>query len=502
MLNSDAIREISDIFCGNTDGWYSYKTGPQLVSFFNQYFHTTDVYQSGFPSRWAYVYNKLVDLYNVNRIDIFFSLILSKEYLLTERKSNDIDLVSHAKEILQEFNRVLRPTTHIIVQRDDKYFLVKKDDDLQFMGSGGFANVYFQKSTGRVVKKLKDDFLTDPSIRSRFKREYSITKSLSDLNRIIKVYDFDEGSCFYQMEKAEKTLKDFIESAGMIEATQINCIRQILDIMTIVHERNIIHRDLSPTNIFILNGILKIADFGLGKDLNVFSSQQTIHTNGVGQYYYCAPEQFMMLREGDKRSDVYSLGRIVNFVMTTNPNNSNHMFRSVTEKATNQNSAYRYSDAAQLLKYVEKSIEYHTNSKNKSKIKQKITSRIFDEEIELYIYELPTEKICQLILKEQIGFQDALLSFMKIDDVHASHIIQIIEDGFSEVCGRSFSAYDPFAQFAYNVINENFSFTVKELAANILRYVAFDINRFNALHLVEKLKNNGLEPLIEEMLEK
>lgn len=44
---------------------------------------------------------------------------------------------------------------------------------------------------------------------------------------------------------------------------------------------------------------MKISDFDLGKDLNVFISHQTIHTNAVSQYYYCAPE----LKEGDKRSD-------------------------------------------------------------------------------------------------------------------------------------------------------------------------------------------------------
>lgn len=97
------------------------------------------------------------------------------------------------------------------------------------------------------------------------------------------------------------------------EITKINCIRQILHVMTEVHNQDIIHRDLSDNNIFIISGVLKIADFGLGKDLNVFTSHQTVHTNAMGQYFYCAPEQFMMLKDADKRSDVYSLGRVINF---------------------------------------------------------------------------------------------------------------------------------------------------------------------------------------------
>ncbi len=115
-----------------------------------------------------------------------------------------------------------------------------------------------------------------------------------------------------------------------------------------------IHRDLSTNNIFIVSGAIKIADFGLGKDLNVFTSHQTIHTKAMGQYYYCAPEQFMMLREGDKRSDVYSLGRVINYIMTTDSRNSYHAFRNVSEKATNGDAAYRYADAGQLSNFLRK----------------------------------------------------------------------------------------------------------------------------------------------------
>ena len=59
----------------------------------------------------------------------------------------------------------------------------------------------------------------------------------------------------------------------------------------------------------------------------------------MGQYFYCAPEQFMMLKDADKRSDVYSLGRTINFIMTSDPRNLHHAFRSVAEKATNSDPA-------------------------------------------------------------------------------------------------------------------------------------------------------------------
>lgn len=74
------------------------------------------------------------------------------------------------------------------------------------------------------------------------------------------------------MEPAEITLEDYVRNNTLSDEIRINCIRQILYIMSEVHKRDIIHRDISANNIFIIAGMLKIADFGLGKDLNVFNS--------------------------------------------------------------------------------------------------------------------------------------------------------------------------------------------------------------------------------------
>lgn len=90
---------------------------------------------------------------------------------------------------------------------------------------------------------------------------------------------------------------------------------------------------------------------------------------------------------------------------------------------------------------------------------------------------------------------------MRLDDLHALHIIQSIDKSYQEVCGCSFEAYDPFATFAYRVLKDSFPFVVKETAANILRFVATDVNRFSAQRLVEELKEDGLEPMIEDILD-
>lgn len=501
MISEDVLQTISHMFCGDIEGYYSYKSGPKLVNFFNEHFQREDKYGQGFPSRWAYVFDRLADLINAGSFDTFLNLILSKEYLMRDMGLTQVQAAEKSQEIFEEFNRLVQQDLYIITNVRGNYHLGTQNEDLVLIGSGGFANVFRQKSTGLIIKKLKDDFLTDPGIRSRFKREFDITNSLRDAYGIIQVYSFDASSCSYTMEPAEQTLEDYLSSASITENIRINCIRQILFIMSEVHKRDIIHRDLSPNNIFVIEGMLKIADFGLGKDLNVFASHRTLFTNAVGQYYYCAPEQFMLLRDGDKRSDVYSLGRTINYVMTDDPRNSHHIFRSVAEKATNSDAAYRCADAGQLLTLFEKSVAFHQKTENETATLEKVAHGQFDSDVETYIYELTADKLSKYLLDGKKGIINALIMFMKCDDTHAQHIIQSVESTFRDICGREFAAYDSFATFAYRVLGEDFSYVVKETAATILRYVATDVNRFSAQHLVDELKQKGIEPMLEDILD-
>lgn len=499
MISEGTLKYISQVFCGDITGFYAYKSGPNLVSFFNNWFGYNDVYGQGFPSRWAYVYDKLIELINGGRIDSFFNIVLGKSFLMSDLGITEVEAVEKSGEILSDLNRSLGTDQFIIIRKGNEFHLVGKKEDLVLIGSGGFANVYRQKTTGMIIKKLKDDFITNEGIRSRFKREFSITKSLQDLYGIITVYSFDEGSCSYTMEPAEQTLEDFVLNNRLTDEIKLNCIRQLLFIMTEVHKRDVIHRDLSPSNIFIISGMLKIADFGLGKDLNVFTSHQTLYTNAVGQYYYCAPEQFMMLRDADKRSDVYSLGRIINFIMNGDSRDSNHIFRSVAEKATNSDAAYRYADAGQLAFFFEKSVTYHAQEERTEQISRKIQSRVYDEDVESYIYDMNAEQLSKFLLSGKLGCSDVLIAFMKTSEDHAQHIIQSIESSFRKVC-KSFESNDPFASFSAKVIREDFSFVVKETAATILRYVAWDVNRFFAQHIVEDLIDEGIEPMLEDII--
>lgn len=497
-MTNETLMNISQMFCGNEGDYFSYKTGSQLVHFFNEYFGYKDIYKSPFPSRHVFLHDKLVELYNSNKLEKFFNIILNKFYIMKEFQISESEASDKIVKIYQKINYFLNMDGYLLQKKDSKYFLVKENDDLVLLGSGGFADVYKQKSTGLIIKKLKEDFWNDKGIVHRFKREFEITKSLSEFPFIIKVYDYNSNNYSYTMEEAESTLEKYIIDNTLDDACKIKVIKQFLQAMKIVHERDIIHRDISPNNIFIISGILKIADFGLGKDLKTLNSHQTLYTKSVGQYSYCAPGQFAKLKEGDKRSDVFSLGRLINFVMTKDPRNDNHMFRTLVNKATNENPVHRFVNAGELLEKLNNTIEYNTNTKRHEKCYTDLTKGIFNDTIEQFIYELSGKDIVNMLVSKNAKLNSALLNFMHINSKNAEYLINSIEDSYKDEC-VSFSSYDGVADFVYNVIISDFDFVVKESACKILKYIATYVNRFHAQDLEKSILSKGIEPLLEEI---
>ena len=142
-------------------------------------------------------------------------------------------------------------------KKGNEFFLVETNQDLVEIGKGGFADIFLQKSTGLVLKKLNEDSVRHESLRSRFRREFEITKSCSDIESIINVYDFNIDNYSYTMEKADFTFANYIKESELPDESKFNILRQILHTISLVHKRGILHRDLSPTNIFFINGIVK-----------------------------------------------------------------------------------------------------------------------------------------------------------------------------------------------------------------------------------------------------
>ena len=189
------------------------------------------------------------------------------------------------------------------------------------VGSGGMAIVY--RATDRVtgntvaVKILKEEFVSDEQFRRRFLNESRAISMLRHRN-IVSVIDFDfEGNLQYiVMEYVDGiTLKDFIRSQKIIPAgIAIKITMQILSALQHAHERGVIHRDIKPQNIMILNdGTIKVMDFGIAR-INKFETV-TMTDKAIGTVYYISPEQARG-EHTDERSDIYSIGVMLYEMLT------------------------------------------------------------------------------------------------------------------------------------------------------------------------------------------
>ena len=91
LISDTILKSISEMFIGDISGFYSYKTGSQLVAFFNQYYGVNERYASGFPSRWLYVQDKLKQLMAYNDLESFFSIILDRSYIKKDLGISEVE---------------------------------------------------------------------------------------------------------------------------------------------------------------------------------------------------------------------------------------------------------------------------------------------------------------------------------------------------------------------------------------------------------------------------
>lgn len=190
---------------------------------------------------------------------------------------------------------------------NDRYEIIRT------IGEGGMANVYLAHDLildrDVAVKILRGDLSGDDKFVRRFQREATAASSLSHPN-IVEMYDVgdDNGIYFIVMEYIEgKTLKSLIKKRGKLTLSEtIDIMLQLTSGIACAHESYIIHRDIKPQNVIIMdNGQVKITDFGIASSLN---SNELTQTNSVmGSVHYLPPEQ----ANGNGatiKSDIYSLG--------------------------------------------------------------------------------------------------------------------------------------------------------------------------------------------------
>ena len=164
-----------------------------------------------------------------------------------------------------------------------------------------------------AVKVLRAEYLTDESMRRRFRREGAVLKALDHpaLVRLLELRIEDDGVVFLVTEYVEgKTLAECLSNGplGIVEADPL--VDALCDGLGTAHRHGVLHGDLKPANvIWPKEGIPRLVDFGASKILGLDRLTATGEVSGTPAYM--APEVLTGKADVDERIDVYGLGVVL-----------------------------------------------------------------------------------------------------------------------------------------------------------------------------------------------
>lgn len=205
---------------------------------------------------------------------------------------------------------------------------------IEMRGGGGMAKVYraFDLTLERdvAVKIINPELRNDPEFDARFQREARVASQLADPH-IVVVHDFGiDPDCgpFLVMEFLQgQTLRERLASGGPLPLKAgLQLCAQLLLALIHAHNKNIVHRDIKPDNVFILNisGVrlhVRVLDFGIARILRGDEGKETenppltLPGAVLGTPRYMAPEQ-LAGQPADARSDIYSAAMVIHEALT------------------------------------------------------------------------------------------------------------------------------------------------------------------------------------------
>ena len=242
---------------------------------------------------------------------------------------------------------------------------VGKYEIIEKIGVGGFGTVF--KGRDPYIKRtvaIKTCQSDEDELRKRFFREAEFAGNLHQRN-ITTIYDFgltDDGLPFIVQEflTGEDLDRKIKRKDDLPLAWRVRVLVDICEGLHYAHTAGIVHRDVKPSNIRILeDGTVKIMDFGIAKSM---VSESTLTQTGItlGTASYLAPEQIRG-EPVDARTDIFSLGVLAyEFLTYTRPFTGDHI-STVLYKIMNESppspSGVDPSLPPELVRVVQKALE-------------------------------------------------------------------------------------------------------------------------------------------------
>ncbi len=190
------------------------------------------------------------------------------------------------------------------------------------VGEGGMGAVYLGEhnriSRRAAIKVLLPELASEPEVVARFLNEARASADIKHPH-VIEISDFgelDDGTSYLVMEWLQgRSLADRMGAARVPVTQALHIGRQIAEALEAAHQRGVVHRDLKPDNVFLVErdgdaDFVKVLDFGIAKILRGATELHTQTGAIMGTPGYMAPEQCRG-EVVDPRADLYALGVIL-----------------------------------------------------------------------------------------------------------------------------------------------------------------------------------------------